>query len=108
MTGKDYGWFFDVYLREAALPDLIETRSATRLALRWQAPGGRVFPMPVEVQIDGRIVKLPMAGGVGSLTVPKRAHVVIDPKAKLLRRSVAIEQYQAWRDAQARRPRPTN
>ena len=108
VTGKDYGWFFDVYLREAALPDLIETRSATRLALRWQAPGGRVFPMPVEVQVDGRIVKLSMAGGVGSLTVPKRAHVVIDPMAKLLRRSVAIEQYQAWRDAQARRPRPTN
>jgi hypothetical protein len=64
--------------------------------------------MPVEVQIDGRIVTLPMAGGVGSLPVPKRAHVVIDPKAKLLRRSVAIEQYQAWRDAQARRPRPAN
>ncbi|MEG3175002.1 M1 family metallopeptidase [Sphingomonas sp. RB3P16] len=108
VTGKDYGWFFDVYLRQAALPELIETRSGSHLTLRWQAPGGRVFPMPVDVQVDGRIVRLAMAGGVGSLAVPRQAHVVIDPQAKLLRRSVAIEQYQAWRDAAAKRPKPTN
>jgi aminopeptidase N len=108
VTGKDYGWFFQVYLRQAALPELIETRSATRLSLRWQAPGGGVFPMPVDVQVDGRSVRLAMRGGVGSLAVPRRAHVVIDPDAKLLRRSVAIEQYQAWRDTQAKPPKTSN
>ncbi len=102
VTGRDYGWFFDVYLRQAALPELIETRSATRLTLHWQAPGGGRFPMPVEVQVGGRIVRLAMTGGFGSLAVPRRAHVVIDPDAKLLRRSVAIEDYQAWRDAAAK------
>ena len=57
---------------------------------------------------DGETRKLAMAGGSETISVPAGAHVVIDPMAKLLRRSVAIEQYQAWRDAQARRPRPTN
>ncbi|WP_404369773.1 M1 family metallopeptidase [Sphingomonas sp. MMS24-J45] len=105
VTGKDYGWFFDVYLRQSALPDLIESRTAHRLSLRWDAPGGRAFPMPVEVQVGERIVRVPMTGGMGSLPVPSGVHVVIDPDAKLLRRSVAIERYQAWRDAEAHRAR---
>ena len=108
VTGSNYGWFFDVYLRQAALPELIETRTRGRLTLRWQAPGGGVFPMPVEVQVAGRIVRLPMSGGGGSVAVPGRAHVVIDPYAKLLRRSVAIELYQAWSDAQARKTKTAN
>ncbi|WP_242182132.1 M1 family metallopeptidase [Sphingomonas sp. CARO-RG-8B-R24-01] len=101
VTGKDYGWFFDVYLRQAALPDLIETRTPARLTLRWDAPGGRPFPLPVEVQVGQRIVRLPMTAGLGSIAVPRGAHVVVDPAARVLRRSIAVEQYQAWRDAQA-------
>lgn len=108
VTGKDYGWFFDVYLRQSALPDLIETRTPSRLSLRWDAPGGRVFPMPVEVQSGGRTVRLPMRDGTGSLVLAKDAHVVVDPDAKLLRRSVAIERYQAWRDAEAKRAKAVN
>jgi aminopeptidase N len=108
VTGKDYGWFFDVYLRQAALPDLIATRTTGGLSLRWDALGGRPFPMPVDVQSSGRVVHVPMTGGIGSLSIAKNAHVVIDPDAKLLRRSVAIEQYQAWRDAEARRAKAAN
>ena len=103
VTGKDYGWFFDVYLRQAALPDLIETRGARRLTLRWDAPGGRPFPLPVEVRVGQRIVRLPMIAGMGSVAVPAGTHVVIDPDARVLRRSIAVEQYQAWRDAQVRK-----
>ena len=104
VTGKDYGWFFDVYLRETALPELIETRTGTRLALRWQAPGGRAFPLPVEVSIDGRRVRLAMVDGVGAVAVPRRAHVVIDPDARILRRSAAIEEYRAWQSANRAKP----
>ena len=97
VTGRDYDWFFDAYLRQAALPDLVETRVGDRLDLRWRLPGGLPFPMPVEVQVDDRVERMAMAGGGGSVVVPPGAHVVVDPWSRLLRRSVAIEQVQAWR-----------
>jgi aminopeptidase N len=96
VTGKDYGWFFDVYLRQAALPELVETRSGNTLSLSWKVPGGGAFPMPVEVQVGDRIEKLAMTGGRGTLDVPADAHVVIDPWARVLKRSTAVEELQAW------------
>ena len=95
VTGADYGWFFDVYLNEAALPDLVETRTGTTLTLAWTVPGGKRFPMPVEVEVDGKLTRLAMAAGRETLTVPEGAHVVVDPMARILRRSVAIEAVQA-------------
>ncbi len=96
VTGKDYGWFFDVYLRQAALPELVETRTGNTLSLSWKVPGGGPFPMPVEVQIGDRIEKLPMMGGRGTISVPADAHVVIDPWSRVLKRSIAVEELQAW------------
>ena len=96
VTGKDYGWFFDTYLRQAALPDLVQTRDPRGLALAWRAPGGRSFPMPVEVSVDGRVTRVAMADGTGFVPAPASAHVLIDPMARVLRRSVAVEEYQAW------------
>jgi aminopeptidase N len=92
--GCDLGWFFDVYLRQAALPDLIEQRSGDRLTLRWQVPGDGPFPLPIELTVDGRSRTLAMANGSETIVVPPAAHVVIDPMARLLRRSVAIERMQ--------------
>ena len=100
VTGKDYGWFFDVYLRQSGLPDLISERQGNMLSLHWVAPGGRVFPMPVAVQVAGKTVRLAMSDGTGRIAVPKDAHVVIDPDARVLRRSAAVEAYQAWQDQQ--------
>ena len=106
VTGKDYKWFFDVYLRQAALPELVETRTGNMLSLAWKVPGNGPFPLPVEVQIDGKTRTLPMTGGKASLTVPAGAHVVIDPDALVLRRSVALEDVAAWKAAQAAKAKP--
>jgi aminopeptidase N len=94
VTGQDHRWFFDAYLRQAALPELIETRTGDRLSLAWKTTGP--FPMPIEVQIGDRIERVAMTGGRGTVTVPAAAHVVIDPHARVLRRSVAVEELQAW------------
>jgi len=101
VTGKDYRWFFDVYLRQAALPELVERRSGDTLTLSWSVPGGGRFPMPVEVSVGGRTQRLPMTDGRGTIALPAHAHYVVDPNAKILRRSVAVEEMQAWRAAQA-------
>lgn len=84
-AGRDLRWFFDVYLRQAALPQLIETRRGRRLVLEWKVPGGGAFPMPVEVAVDGKVERVPMTGGRAEITVPRRATVVVDPAARVLR-----------------------
>ncbi len=95
VTGADYGWFFDVYLDEAALPELVETRSGTTLTLQWKTPRNKPFPMPVEVDIAGKLTRLAMTGGRDTLTVPDGAHVTLDPMSRILKRNLAIEAVQA-------------
>ncbi|QDX25360.1 M1 family metallopeptidase [Sphingomonas suaedae] len=93
-AGRDLGWFFDIYLREAALPELVETRTGDRLTLAWKTARQAPFPLPVDVQIDGQVRRLAMAGGRETVRVPASAHVVVDPMARILRRSSAIEAMQ--------------
>lgn len=100
VTGTDYQWFFDIYLYQADLPDLVEKREGNVLSLSWKTPGDKPFPMPIEVSVDGAVTRLAMAGGKDILTVPESAHVVIDPSARVLRRSTTIEELQAWNAAQ--------
>jgi aminopeptidase N len=95
VTGRDHGWFFDAYVRQAPLPELIERRANGTLFLEWRVPGGGGFPMPVEVQVSERIERIAMTDGRGRIAVPDDAHVVIDPHARVLRRSTAIEAVQA-------------
>ncbi|WP_448659896.1 M1 family metallopeptidase [Sphingomonas sp. CJ99] len=94
-SGQKLDWFFDIYLRQAGLPRLIETRSPTGLSLRWQVPGGRPFPLPVEVQVDGVVQRVAMTDGSGFVAAPAGAHIVIDPAARILRQSPAIDRLQA-------------
>jgi aminopeptidase N len=105
-TGKDYGWFFDVYLRSAALPELVATRDATGLSLRWKAPGGKPFPMPVQVRVgspaDGHDVDVPMAGGSGHVDLAPHQLYTIDPHSKVLRVLPHIDAFQAWTAEQAK------
>ncbi|WP_337846991.1 M1 family metallopeptidase [Sphingomonas sp.] len=93
-AGRDLSWFYDVYLREADLPELVETRAGNQLTLEWKTPRNAPFPLPVDVQVDGVVQRVAMDGGRATITVPAGAHVVIDPMARVLRRSVAIEAMQ--------------
>jgi aminopeptidase N len=98
-TGKPMDWFFDAYFRVGPLPRLVESREGSTLGLAWQTDAKEPFAMPVEVEVDGRLVKVPMAGGRGRLRLPSPgAHVVLDPHARILRYDPAIE---AWRKQEA-------
>lgn len=104
VTGKDMQWFFNVYLYQAALPEIVATREGQQLHLAWSVPGKGPFPMPVDVRIGDRIVTLPMADGRGDVTLPEGASYTIDPDSKLLRRDTGIEAYRDYMDK--RKPRP--
>ena len=96
VTGKNYKWFFDVYLYQAALPKVITTRENGLLEVRWEVPGNLPFPMPLDVRIDGKVVTLPMTNGTGEIAVTASSGVTIDPGSKILRQSDAIDKFQAW------------
>ena len=84
-SGMKLDWFFDVYLRQPALPRLVTETKGNALVLRWDAPEGLKFPMPVEVQVGGqtRRVELSETGA----TVPFEAGQtpVVDPKSRILK-----------------------
>ncbi|MBD8899068.1 M1 family metallopeptidase [Rhodanobacter sp. DHG33] len=96
VTGKNYDWFFKVYLYQAALPKLDVQRHGDTLDLTWQAPDKLPFPMPVEVQVDDTVHTVAMDGGHGSLAVPASALVTIDPHSVLLRDEPRITEFQQW------------
>ena len=95
VSGRDLGWFFEAYFRVAPLPVLKETREGSFLQLSWVTQGPLPFAMPIEVEVDGRILAVPMTDCAGEVALPRPdAHVVIDPAAKVLRFDPAID---AWR-----------
>jgi aminopeptidase N len=85
ITGQDYTWLFDVYLKQAELPILDLVKTSNEVNLKWKAPNNMPFPMPIPVSIDGKlhIVKVPSEGA--KLMINTNSHVLIDPQMKILR-----------------------
>jgi aminopeptidase N len=81
---RDLRWFFEVYVRQAKLPVLRSTSSGGVLSLEWVAPEGLPFPMPIEVLVDGKAVRVPMTGGKGSVNY-SGAEPMIDPNGWVYR-----------------------
>ncbi len=82
-AGEDLGWFFDVYVRQAALPRLEERREGGVLRLSWITPDDLPFRLAVPVRLGGEDVRVEMPGGKGELQVGDR-DVVVDPRRQLL------------------------
>ena len=84
VSGRELGWFFEVYLRRGPLPVLVVERDGAELELRWEAPDGLPFPMPVEITVAGEARRVPMEGGEATLEVGE-AEVEVDPDLRVLR-----------------------
>ena len=102
VTGSNYDWFFNVYLYQAALPELSVVRDGVTLRLVWKAPAELPFPMPVEVRVGQEVHQLPMSLGFGDVYLPPGATYTIDPHSRVLRRAEHIEQYQQFKEEQAK------
>lgn len=81
---QDLRWFFEVYVRRAKLP-ILKTEAANGvLRLEWITPDGLPFPMPIDVVVDGKTVRVDMTGGRGSVNY-SGAEPVVDPNGWVLR-----------------------
>jgi aminopeptidase N len=101
LTGEDYTWLFNVYLKEAALPELQQTRTDDKFVLKWHTPDNLAFPMPITILINGKAATYTTIDDQITLNVSQQDHIVIDPQMKVLRYLPIIglcEENQAKRD----------
>jgi aminopeptidase N len=59
-SGMDLDWFFEVYLRQPKLPKLIIERNGRKTQIYWETPENLFFPMPIEIEINGKIQRFQM------------------------------------------------
>jgi aminopeptidase N len=101
VTGEDYTWLFEVYLKSAALPELQQTRTDDKLILKWHTPDDLAFPMPITISINGKSALYTTIDDQIILDVSQQDHIIIDPQMKVLRYLPIIglcEENQALRD----------
>ena len=77
-------WLFEIYLRQPKLPKLVSEISGNTLNLRWETPDNMPFPMPIDVEINGKIQRIEMPGSRASVPFTGNAPV-IDPKGWVLK-----------------------
>ena len=85
VSGMDLDWFFEVYLRQADLPELVTQRQGNTLQLRWETPEDLPFFMPLDVQLGDEIRRIEMPDRQASLLIPEGVEPVIDPQKWVLR-----------------------
>jgi aminopeptidase N len=85
VAGRDLGWFFRLYLDQPRLPKLSAEVQGGTLSLRWITPEGYPFPMPLEVEVDDRIERVPMPEGRAQLDGSRYAHARFDPQGWILK-----------------------
>ncbi len=84
-SGRDLGWFFEVYLRRAELPRLDVTSDGARVTLSWASPTDEPFPMPVEVRVGDEVRRVEVPDGTAEISLPGGTAVDIDPNGWVLR-----------------------
>ena len=85
-SGKKLDWFFEIYLRQPALPSLTAEIKDNQLILTWKTPNGLPFPMPIEVKIAGKTKRVEMKNGRGKIALPSPdANYDVDPNEWILK-----------------------
>src|SRR5690606_25073507 len=79
--------FFEHYLYQAQLPKLVERRVGDSLRLRWETKAESKFEMPLDVLVNGEIQQVVVSNDDDTVIagLAADAHIIIDPKHKVLR-----------------------
>jgi aminopeptidase N len=85
-TNMQLDWFFDLYLRQPELPELIVERVENVYHFKWKTPNDMPCYVPVEVMIGGLPKKLEMPKDGHELTVPVGTELIVDPFDRVLRK----------------------
>ena len=78
-------WFFELYLRQPKLPKLVTETNGNTMTLRWETPNDMPFPMPIDVEVEGKTQRVEMRDGKGSLS--STGSPAVDPKGWVLKTS---------------------
>lgn len=79
-------WFFEVYLHQPKLPELISETIGNKLRIRWKTPGQMLFPMPVDVEMNGVSKRIAMKEGKRELDWNGKGSIKIDKKGWVLKK----------------------
>ena len=77
-------WFFELYLRQPKLPQLVSESSANSLSLHWETPNDMPFPMPIDVVVNGKTQRVEIKNGRVNIPFTSEAPI-IDPNGWVLK-----------------------
>ena len=81
----DLDWFFEVYLRQPELPELVQETYGDKIKLSWKTPNDLPFPMPLEIKINNEVRRIEMKNGQGEITANGKDELQIDPNGWVLK-----------------------
>lgn len=97
-SGMKLDWFFEVYVRQPKLPHIqatigepvmagapVKTSDTTTIRIRWVTPDNLPFPMPVNVKVGDKVIRLEMKDGSGSFQIQKGQKWEVDPESWILK-----------------------
>jgi aminopeptidase N len=82
----DLGWFFELYLRQPKLPKLDVDRKGDKLYLKWETPNDMPFPMPIDIEVNGKVQRVEIPAGAKPIEVVGTGK--IDPKGWVFRADI--------------------
>ncbi|MCB0629516.1 MAG: M1 family metallopeptidase [Lewinella sp.] len=83
-SGKKLDWFFDLYLRQPALPTLHSEIADGEWRLSWETPDDLPFPMPIEFMLDGKLVRKEIPKEGLTIKIKKGDQPELDPSGWVL------------------------
>ncbi len=84
VSGKKLDWFFEVYLRHASLPKLNVKYGPDKAELSWSTENNLPFPMPVEVKVGEKTLRVEMKDSKGEVYLPQGSPLAVNPNDWIL------------------------